>query len=69
MPMGPRIVRPPGSHVLHWPWVGLQSVTVVFPVHTHFIFYNGIHKNYCLKPFSLYRALLFDMKHHLVDLC
>ena len=40
--MGPQIVPPPGSHVLHTPWVGLQSVIVVFPDHTHLPFYNGI---------------------------
>ena len=40
--MGPQIV--PGSHVLHRPWVGLQSVIVVFPDHSHLLFYNGIHE-------------------------
>ena len=29
---------PQGSHVLHRPWVGLQSVIVVFPDHTHLLF-------------------------------
>ena len=43
MPMGPQIVPPPGSHVLHRP-VGLQSVIVVFSDHTHLLFYNGIHE-------------------------
>ena len=38
MPMGPQIVPPLGSHVLHRPWVGLQSVIVVFPDHTHLLF-------------------------------
>ena len=33
--MGTQIVPPPGSHVLHMPWVGLQSVIVVSPDHTH----------------------------------
>ena len=44
MPMGPHIVPPPGSHVLHRPRVGLQSVNVVFSDHTHLLFYNGIHE-------------------------
>ena len=44
MPMGPQIVPPTGSHVLHRPWVGLQNVIVVFPDHTHLLFYNGIHE-------------------------
>ena len=61
MPMGPQIVPPPGLHVLHRPCVGLQSVIVVFPDHTHLLFYNGIHEIDYLKPLSLYRALLFDM--------
>ena len=38
MPMGPQIVPPLGSHVLHRPWVDLQSVILVFPDHTHFLF-------------------------------
>ena len=38
MPIGPQIVPPLGSHVLHMPWVGLQSVILVFPGHTHCIF-------------------------------
>ena len=45
MPMGPQIVPPLGSHVLHRPWVGLQSVIVVFPDHTHLLFFkNGKHE-------------------------
>ena len=55
MPMGPQIVPPLGSHVLHRPLVGLQSVIVVFSDHTHLLFYNGIHeKKHCLKPLSLF---------------
>ena len=42
MPMGPQIVPPLGSHVLHRPWVGLQSVIVVFPDHTHLLFLNVV---------------------------
>ena len=38
MPMWPQIVPPLGSHVLHRPWVGLQSAIVVFPDHTHLLF-------------------------------
>ena len=38
MPMGPQIVPHLGSHVLHRSWVGLQSVIVVFPDHTHLLF-------------------------------
>ena len=38
MPMRPQIVPPLDSHVLHRPWVGLQSVIVVFPDHTHLLF-------------------------------
>ena len=38
MPMGPQIVPPLGSHVLHRLWVGLQSVIVVFSEHTHLLF-------------------------------
>ena len=68
MPMGPQIAPPVDPHVLHRTWVGLQSVIMVFPDHTHLLFYNGIHEKYCLKPLSLYRALLFDKEHHLVDL-
>ena len=41
MPMGPQIFPPIGSHVVHRPWVGLQSVIVVFPDHTHLFFLNG----------------------------
>ena len=52
----------PSSHVLHRPWVGLQCVIVVFPDHTHLLFFIMDYMNkYCLKPLSLYRALLFDM--------
>ena len=43
MSMGPQIVPPPGSRVLHRPWVGLQSVIVVFPALTHLLFHNGMH--------------------------
>ena len=39
MPMGQQIVPPPGSHVLHRPWVGLQSVIVAFLDHTHLLFF------------------------------
>ena len=43
MPMRPQIVS--GSHVLHRPWFGLQSVIVVSPDTTHLLFfYNGIHE-------------------------
>ena len=42
MPMEPQIV--PGLNVLHRPWVGLQSVIVFFPDHTHLLFHNGIHE-------------------------
>ena len=38
MPMGPQIVPPLGSCVLYRPWVGLQSVIVVFPKHTLLLF-------------------------------
>ena len=38
MPMGPQIVPPLGSHVLHRLWIDLQSVIVVFPDHTHLLF-------------------------------
>ena len=34
--LGPQIV--PGSLFLHRPLVGLQSVIVVFPDHTHLLF-------------------------------
>ena len=47
MPMGPQIVPPLSSHVLHRLWVGLQSVIVVFPDHTHLLFFkmgNGKHE-------------------------
>ena len=44
MSMGPQTVPPPGSHVLHRPGVGLQSVIMVLPDHTHLLFYNGIHE-------------------------
>ena len=37
-------LSPLGSHVLHRPRVSLQSVTVVFPDHTHLLFYNGTHE-------------------------
>ena len=53
MPMGPQIVPPLGSHVLHRQWVGLQSVIVIFPGHTHLLFFKmGNMKKYCLKPFE-----------------
>ena len=61
MPMGQQIIPPPGSHVLHRPWVGRQSVIMVFPDHTHLLFIMGYLKKYCLKPLILYRALLFYM--------
>ena len=38
LPMGPQIVPPLDSHVLHRLWVGLQSVVVVFSDHTHLLF-------------------------------
>ena len=38
MPIGPLIVPSLGSHILHRPWVGLQSVIVVFSDHTHLLF-------------------------------
>ena len=41
MPMWPQMAQPLGSHVLYRPWVGMQSVIVVFPDHTHLFFYNG----------------------------
>ena len=44
MPMGSQIVPPLGSHVSHRLWIGLQSVSVVFPDHTHLLFYNGKHE-------------------------
>ena len=44
MPMGPHIAPPLDSHVLHRPWVGLQGEIVVFPDHTHLLFYNGMHE-------------------------
>ena len=40
MPMGPQIVPTLGSHVLHRTWVGLQSVIVLFPDHTHLLFFK-----------------------------
>ena len=40
MPMGPQIVPPLGSQVLHRLWVGLQSVIVVFPDLTHLLFFK-----------------------------
>ena len=62
MPMGRQIVPPPGSHVLHRPWVGLQSVIVVFPDHTHLLFYNGINEKILSETIRyIFRALLFDM--------
>ena len=38
MPSGPQIIPPLGSHILHRPLVGLQSVIVVLPDHTHLFF-------------------------------
>ena len=44
MPLGPKIVPPPGLHVLHRPLVGLQRVFVVFTDHSPLLFYIGIHE-------------------------
>ena len=38
MPMGPQTVPPLGSHILHRPWVDLQSVILVLSDHTHLLF-------------------------------
>ena len=59
MPMGPQIVPPLGSHVLHRPWVGLQSVIVVFPDHTHLLFFlNWKHEKILSETI---RALISNM--------
>ena len=53
MPMWSQIVPPLGSHALHRPWAGLQSVIVVCPDHTNLLFLKmGNMKKYCLKPFE-----------------
>ena len=45
MPIGPQNVPPLASHDIHRLWVGLQSVIVVFPDHTHLLFFlNGKHE-------------------------
>ena len=40
IPTGPQIAPPLRLHVLHRPRVGLQSVIVVFPDHTHLSFFK-----------------------------